>query len=84
MKIRVPNATKMQQSKKKNIGFIVFLPTNVFKMNVLSILKFQTLIDIAVFSLVVQTCCIFSENPRAKMQKTQKVKKKHYVSFEQL
>ena len=38
LKILVPNATEIRQSEK-TIGFIVFLPANVSKMNVLSILK---------------------------------------------
>ena len=38
LKILVPNATEIHQSEK-TIGFIAFLPANVSKMNVLSILK---------------------------------------------
>ena len=38
LKIVVPNATEIHQSEK-TIGFIVFVPATVSKMNVLSILK---------------------------------------------
>ena len=68
---------KMQKTQKswKSIGFIAFSPANVSKMNVLSTLRFKTLINIVLFWICWSKSGTFSENPCAKTQKTQKSEK---------
>ena len=55
---------------------MVFSLTNVSKMNVLSTLRFKTLINIFLFWIFWSKSGTFSENPYAKTQKTQKKYKK--------
>ena len=59
----------------KYIGFIVFSSANVSKTNVLSILRSKNVIKLIKNLLFWSKRCAFTENPCAKMQKTQKSEK---------
>ena len=60
------------QKSEKNITFFIKGFTKVVKMNVLSVLAMQNLINAMEKLLFCSTSCTFTENPCAKMRKTQK------------
>ena len=62
-------------SFRKSIGFIVFSLKNLSKMSVLRVLGSKNVIKQVQNHVFCSTCCIFSENPYAKMQKNKNVKK---------
>ena len=59
----------------KSIGFIVFSLKNLSKMSVLRVLDSKNVIKQIKNNVFCSTSCIFSENPCAKLQKTQKSEK---------
>ena len=63
----------------KSIGFIVFSLKNLSKMSVLRVLDSKNVIKQIKNHVFCSTSCIFSENPCAKMHKTEKVQKS--ISF---
>ena len=72
------------QKNEKTSGFIVFSLKNLSKMNVLRVLASKNLIKRIKKLIWWSESYIFSENPCAKMQKTQKSEKNHYVLYEKL
>ena len=63
----------------KSNGFIVFSLINLSKMSVLRVLDSKNVIKQIKNHVFCSTSCIFSENPCAKMHKTEKVQKS--ISF---